>query len=94
MKIKELWSDESKWGRGRIARDSKDKSVRASDPEACCWCLMGAVHRCYEPENREEIFRRLREFIRETYQLGLVQFNDSPYTNFEKMKEVVETLDV
>lgn len=43
MKLQELFTDESKWCQGAIAKNAKGDNTCFNDPEAVCWCLLGAI---------------------------------------------------
>lgn len=45
---RELISDERRWTRGELARDSEGHEVDEDSPSAACWCSVGAVWRVRE----------------------------------------------
>lgn len=45
MKIKELFSDPSKWAQGHYGLTAEGDTCFGSDPDAVCFCLSGAVSR-------------------------------------------------
>ena len=94
MKIRELLTDESKWIKGCFAQDKRGEPVGTNSFGAVSWCLIGAVEKCYpdREENtriRYKIINHLRKF-----DLGDVEFNDNRNTTFEKIRTLVETLDI
>jgi len=42
-KVRELLSDPARWTQGTAARNVEGRHVTSTDPNATCWCLMGAV---------------------------------------------------
>jgi hypothetical protein len=69
MKIKKLFRAKSRWTKGTWSRDKKGVSAGipgadSSESKACCWCLMGALYKCYPPgPKRDEVEKRLLYFI-------------------------------
>jgi hypothetical protein len=50
MKVHELLSSPDNWTQGSFARDKNGKPVSFQSHEATCWCLIGALGRCYGVE--------------------------------------------
>lgn len=89
MKVYELINDPENWTTGANARDKDGMPVLAEAPTATCWCLAGAVIRCY-PENYKEIWDRI-----ETEQLGGEKpwdFNDQ--TTHDEVLAVAQELGI
>lgn len=89
-KIKELFSDSSKWTQGEYAKDAKGNMVWVDSPKAVCWCLEGAVRHCYPPSKWCETYAKLHN------ELGgwASVWNDNNKRTFEEVKALVEKLDV
>lgn len=51
MKLQSLFSDSTKWTRGTNARDSEGMPVPADSNKAVCYCLLGGIEKCYNPNN-------------------------------------------
>ncbi len=89
MKIKDLLTDESKWTTRYCARNVKGKSVLARNPEAVCWCLFGALIKCYDHggffDQEELIKTKVHDFI---------AWNDAPERTFEDVRKLIEELDI
>jgi hypothetical protein len=70
MKMYELLADPAHWTKGAMARTGPNGifSVEPDDPAATCWCLDGAVVKCYPPRDRPRIRQRLD---RELMKLGV-----------------------
>ncbi len=88
MKVKELLSDESKWTTKAFARTPDGTSVLANHPEACQWCLLGAIYKCYR-DNPYPIYDKIYD---ETNGVGAVTFNDR--ASFQRVRELIEKLDI
>ena len=95
MKVSELLADESKWCQGAFARDAHAE-VRASwHREANCWCLLGAVNKCYSDDLDEN--RNAKELLKSHIQ-NLHGHNDVSVFNdtatFDQVREVIMAADV
>ena len=95
MKIHELLSDNRKWIRRKSAADKYGYSVEPTSPQAVCWCLSGAIEKCYlgTAENthiRVVIIEYLQRKLNWTSPLWL--YNDA--VSYEKIKELVDELDI
>lgn len=91
MKVKELFSDESKWTKGAYSRDSRGETTDVLDYEhAVCWCLRGAIDLCYCGDKRDEVRSKVRNYIRNEIE----PWNDSFTTTFADVRKLVEELDI
>lgn len=93
MKIRELLTDKSKWTKGYDAQDISGERTSPMSEEAVCWCLAGALHRCYLPEQRQEIQDKIGLNISILF-ASIVGWNDMPDRTFEEVKALVEELDI
>lgn len=97
MKVHELLSDESKWTKKAFARASDyNTQVPVNDPSATCWCLQGAIYKCYETLNLFDEFEleNVESKIIQKINTGIVEFNDSPKTTFEDVRKLCLELDI
>lgn len=107
MKIKELLSDASKWTQGRHAADEKGNDELPESSNAVCWCLSGAIMKCYLDDNeianrlRFKIVDKINRYIKIKsnglyikYSNNIIPWNDDKNRTFEDIKILVETLDV
>lgn len=102
MKVKELLCDESKHCRNHMALDSNGERVAWSDPDACRWCLAGAVYKCYPGVNPGEIsaiFDKITEEIAKVTDAFNTEngvmftiFNDQ--ADWATIREVIERVDI
>lgn len=93
MKVCELLSGPEKWTQGVPAMDAAGDLVLPTDPRACCWCLRGAIERCYKPEWCQAVEAA---YIRELYgssKRKLVEclsvWNDSPQRTFADVRKLL-----
>lgn len=47
MKVRELFNNKDKWTKGLYARDKDGFSVDPEGSNAVCFCLVGALRKCY-----------------------------------------------
>lgn len=88
MKIKELFTDETKWTQGALARTKKGNIIGALEDNAVCWCLQGAVLKCYGSDRLTIIDLILDKVDKHCIAL----WNDAH--TFTEVKELVERLDI
>ena len=53
MTVRELLSNESKWTHGTFARNKDGIGTGSCSPEACRWCVIGAINRVYGYKSQE-----------------------------------------
>lgn len=90
MKIKELFTNETKWTQGAFSRTKNGRLSFANNPNAACFCLSGAVFKCYEAKDHGTIEEKIRKEIG----TNIVTWNDAPNRTFEEVKALVEKLDI
>ncbi len=89
---RELIEGEGKWCQGAYAKNGQGWPVSEFSPNACSWCLLGAILKLSVCENREithEVVSLLVKALKVTHSGELVSYNDSPN---RKQKEVVSLL--
>lgn len=90
MKIQELLSNNSKWTQGAIARRADGEKLRsATSKTAVCWCLKGAIKKCY-PSNFLDIERKVRIEL----SVSIVTFNDETHRIFSDIRALIERLNI
>lgn len=106
MKIRELYTDESRWTKGELARDSNGfyiplwKIPKGTFPEGVSFCLIGALAKCYQDfENRMDAKNKIREAIgdvdsNKSVRPSIINYNDAEERTFEEIKALVERLDI
>lgn len=88
MKLKELFTDESKWTKGSYARDQDGLTVDPQNDKAVCWCFRGAMYKIgFNIHSLTHIFEKL-------FPDGVMDWNDAPERTFEDIKKLVEELDI
>lgn len=108
MKVKELFTDESKWCKNVPARDVNGEEIVLWDEKAVCWCLLAAVDLCYgiiaqvtgEVNITGKIVEKLNlhieniEYPDEEKFTAITNWNDDPARTFQDIKNLVEELDI
>ena len=90
MKVKELLTDETKWTKRVFARTAGGFRVSPTNKDATCWCLLGAIERCYPGSQYCAIRDKVIGFLQ--YPISL--WNDSPNRTFKDVKNLVTELDI
>ena len=89
-KMRELLSSKERWTQGAFARDTSGGSVDLDDPDAVCFCLVGAhvlarhlvtgigYHEELDPWVDDRRHERFPDMA-----MGIVAWNDHPTTTYE-----------
>jgi hypothetical protein len=102
MKVRELLSAPEAWTKGYYANDKDGGMVYPESEEAVCWCLSGAINRCYSGlSDRRFAEAKLEASIRELFpnlkvhqhDSLIVAFNDHKAT-YGDIRKVVEHADI
>lgn len=96
MKAKDLLADPAHWTKGALAKDKFGVQCWHSAPEAACWCLEGAIRKCY-PGQYQRILYSLPEYIQMLFPGQLrapFGFNDNANTNHSDVLKLVTELDI
>jgi hypothetical protein len=94
VKIRELLSDPTRWTQHVSARNVQGDPVHPRSEEACAWCLLGAMHKCYDSEEvQAAIYEKLVQYIiAKDSDLRAASLNDR--LGYDAVMEVVTELDV
>jgi hypothetical protein len=82
-----------------MQRFSEENStiVCPESPDANCWCLHGAIIKCYGRQNDEasEARTKLYKAIEETYgRNSIAMFNDDKRTTFEDIQKIIKEANI
>ncbi len=99
MKIRELFSSPAKWTKANFAVKADGTSTTAENPEAVCWCLYGAVNKCYgkTEDNGHAVLQLMGRHLKDKGMResgSVIGFNDDEDTTFEMVRNLVNDLDV
>jgi hypothetical protein len=88
MTLQELFTDETKWCKGAVARDANGYPVLSDSPSAVCWCLYGGIEICY-PDDFYAAESKFTDALPEGF-LEVSQFNDDDETTFADVRAAIE----
>lgn len=94
MKIKDLLTDESKWVKGHSATDKEGYAVNPIGENAVCWCLIGAMEKCYGRNNALELLRVSIKIVEKIQTNAITTWNDDSKRKFSDIKKLLEELDI
>jgi len=96
MKVRDVFTTPATWIKGMYARDGEGNGIRPQDPEAKCFCLQGAIRKCYDPAGDfSKEYMRVRDLV--CTRLGgsdIPSWNDADERTFKQVKQLVEELDI
>lgn len=93
MKIYELIDSHEKWCKGLNARDAAGNAVNSDSPEACEWCVWGAICKCYPNYvERGQAINKLSAVVGTPYVATC--WNDLEETTYEDFRTAVEKADI
>ena len=93
MKVRELFTDASKWTQGPSAKQSDGTPCSEYSAEACSWCLAGAINKCYDDIPTAHKVN-IKETLSQTLGMHFIDWNEEPNRTFEEVKALVEKADV
>jgi len=97
MKVRDLLTDESKWTKHVYALDAKKNPLADPlNPNAVCWCLGGAIEKCYPIlAERLAIYTRITQRVKpEEVGSYVHRWNDTVGRTFAEVRALVEELDI
>lgn len=96
MKVKELFSSAGTWVQFTYAKSNKGNIVMPTAKSAVCWCLTGAIKKCYTGLLiKDEIFEKVRRELKKNHdRTSIVGWNDDSKRTFVDVKNLVEKLDI
>lgn len=98
MKVKDLLYCPEKWLKKSFAKDENGRTCCSSSEAAACWCLTGAILKCYPTDTLEkynrycDIIDSVLEYIAPHTTIAV--YNDLDSTSFEDIRKLVETLNI
>lgn len=93
--LHDFFNSPSKWCKGTYARDANGHRVDSLSPDAVCWCLRGAMRKCFGSANPlwSAIAYKLQTHP-EVCNSGIADWNDAPDTTYEDVVRVCKELNV
>lgn len=90
MTVQELLDDPSKWTKGALARDIDGEGLEADNSSAVCWCLIGAIQKCYGVAWIGVVIKCMRHLSVDWIDL----WNNDPQRSFAEVKSLVTELNI
>lgn len=98
MKLQKLFSNSKRWTKGAEARSKTGRSVDPKSRQAVCWCLSGAITKCYSNwSERIRVFAKVASFMRAGVMYApyfIANFNDRPQTTIAQIRKIVKRANV
>ncbi len=97
MKAKELLASRDRWVQDDWAIDREHESVDPTSPNACCWCMLGAIVNCYPDYlDQRKAVKKVEELLEAKgfEAASIPDFNDDPNTTHELVLSILEEADV
>lgn len=94
MKAYELLDSPEKWTQGHFGKTAAGVGVFGRHADAVCWCLLGALQRCYHDSgsvNEMAIRARLRSWLETN---SIISWNDAPERTYDEVISVLKELDI
>jgi len=91
MKVRDLLTDESKWTKGQLAKDKEGWRCAPDYKDAVCWCLYGAIYKCY-PKANERL--SVDSLVGEQLGMEATIWNDHFDRTFRDVRDLVIKLNI
>lgn len=87
----------ARWTKGSMAKDAGHRSMDPNAPEACRWCLAGAIELCYPDINENaEVRHKICRYLRRldgSWMRTITHWNDNEAT-WPAVKKMLAELQV
>lgn len=96
MKVQELFSDESRWTKYQPASDAEGNFCFVDDENACSFCLLGALVKCYGNEGFNKLFPRITSYICKVtgWHFGHISSFNDQFATFADIQKLAKDLDI
>lgn len=102
MKVSYILSDESKWTKNTLARNSSGLAVPPLDENAVCWCLQGAIIKSvqicpgdvYDNQEYNRIQDKVAGYVIKKQEIWYTNWNDKVTTSFQDIQKMLKELDL
>jgi len=99
MKVSQFLN-ETNWTQGAAARNQSGEPVAPGSPDATCFCLLGAMRRCYPGYTFDfesamlRITHAIHRRVKYSVFIPVQDFNDQPGRTFDEIAEVIREAQV
>lgn len=99
-RMDKILDEPKKWVKGEYAKDHDGVGTYSTDPEAVCWCMVGAMNKALanilpsaskieaESDATDAIRLAAEELYGHSY-FAISNFNDAPSTDYIRVKAVI-----
>lgn len=97
MKAWELLDGPEKWTQGEGARDENGVPVYYNAKNAVCWCLMGALAKCYgslTPDWYAAVDKVNDALTQKHKNILVIKWNDDPNRTWQEVHDLLKELDI
>jgi hypothetical protein len=91
MKVHELLAQPDSWTQQAYARNHDGDTVASCSDDARCWCLLGAMFRCYADKDIAKIELKILD---QTNKITVAQWNDDPDRTHQEVLDLCRQLDI
>lgn len=91
-RLDQLFSNESRWVQGALARSERKNMVKPTSRRAVCWCIEGGIRKLFKHYDEKESIRKTLEAVvpEGIYPFGILEgFNDHPQRQFSEVKRLI-----
>jgi len=92
VKVQELLISEDNWTRHVLARNLENEPTFSNDSDAVCWCLVGAIAKCYGSNEPKRI--KVINKVERSVKIGIAKWNGNRDRTFEDVKNLVLKLNI
>lgn len=94
MKPSELLDSPEKWTKGAWGRCKDGSACDCRDERATCWCIIGAIYKCFSNEARiEKLLKEMRDSLNLS-EHPLMWWNDNPERTYEEVIDLLKKFDL
>lgn len=94
MKAYELLDKPEKWTQNAFGKLPNGIATGSKDPEACSWCLSGALIKCYDIYEDSSLYQRQRDKVISKLGIHILRWNDTPGRTYEEVIALLKELDI
>lgn len=97
LTINRLFRTRRQWTKGAWSLDKNGYSTGARQKDAVCWCLDGAIEKCYSNRDCLRVVNRIDDYLRKQLgarYYGIPIWNDKRGRTFAHVKALVRRLHI
>ena len=83
--VAKLLESPDRWCQGASARNEKGDGIYSESPDACRWCIAGAILRIYGSLGCPAVYEKMQDALGLKRTDSLILFNDNRKTTHEQI---------